>query len=224
MMNDFKLGIKMLRYGSGMAPTMVTSVIFLVLGMVMNIMDKALGVVGLSGDMIMIIMAMLPIQVIYSLSVSNLVQSSPAKKRMQTSAPAAVACICIIALYLLLSLANGIMAIAHPELIGAICVETVTIGMFAFCIMLSLGAAYKHFWVSIILGVVVYFIISSRMTLVEKLRFGIFADDAGSFVLALVIGLVLIVLGGFGQYGMSLLVYKAPMSKYSQSAILRKEM
>ncbi len=112
----------------------------------------------------------------------------------------------------------------HPELVGAVCAETVTMVAFAVCIMLSLGAAYKHFWVSIILGLFVFFITFTRTALVDKLRFGIIANEAGSFVLVLVIGLILIVLGGFGQYGMSLLVYKAPMSKYSQTAAVRKEM
>lgn len=224
MMNNFKLGIKMLRYGSGLVSMMVCGVAFFVLGLLMNIWDKTLGNAGLSGDVLMMILVMFPAQIIYSLSVSNLVQSSPAKKRMQTSVPATVTCFCVIALYLLLSLINGIMIIRHPEYIRAICVETVTMAVFVAFIMISIAVAYKHFWMSFIAGFAVYYMISARMTIVEKFQFEIFGSNAGSFALALVIGLIIIVLGGFGQYGVSLLVYKAPMSKYAQSAAVRKEM
>lgn len=224
MMNNFKLGIKMLRYGSGLVSMMVCGVAFFVLGLLMNIWDKTLGNAGLSGDVLMMILVMFPAQIIYSLSVSNLVQSSPAKKRMQTSVPATVTCFCVIALYLLLSLINGIMIIRHPEYIRAICVETVTMAVFVVFIMISIAVAYKHFWMSFIAGFAVYYMISARMTIVEKFQFEIFSSNAGSFALALVIGLIIIVLGGFGQYGVSLLVYKAPMSKYAQSAAVRKEM
>lgn len=223
-MNNFKLGIKTLRYGSGIVYMTICGIIFFPLGLLMSIWDKVLGVAGLSGDVLMVLLAMFPAQVIYSLSASNFVQSSPVKKRMQTSVPATVTCIYMIALYLLNSLINGIMIMGHPEYTAGICREMVTMAAFVVFIMVSIGVAYKHFWVSIILGIAVYFMISSRMTLVNELRFGVFGNDPGSFVLALVLGLVIIVIGGFGQYGASLLVYKAPMSKYSQSAAVRKEM
>lgn len=224
MMNNFKLGIKMLRYGSGLVSMMVCGVIFFVLGLLIYIWDKTFENAGLSGDVLMMVLVMFPAQIIYSLSVSNLVQSSPVKKRMQTSVPATVTCFCVIALYLLLSLINGIMIIRHPEYIRAICVETVTMAVFVAFIMISIAVAYKHFWMSFIAGFAVYYMISARMTIVEKFQFEIFGSNAGSFALALVIGLIIIVLGGFGQYGVSLLVYKAPMSKYAQSAAVRKEM
>ena len=224
MMNNFKLGIKLLRYGSGLVSMMVCGVIFFVLGLLIYIWDKTFENAGLSGDVLMMVLVMFPAQIIYSLSVSNLVQSSPVKKRMQTSVPATVTCFCVIALYLLLSLINGIMIIRHPEYIRAICVETVTMAVFVAFIMISIAVAYKHFWMSFIDGFAVYYMISARMTIVEKFQFEIFGSNAGSFVLALVIGLIIIVLGGIGQYGVSLLVYKAPMSKYAQSAAVRKEM
>ncbi len=224
MINNFKLGMKMLRYGSGLVPMMIFGGIFLVVGLLVNICDKKLGGVGLSGDVLMMILAMFPAQTIYSLSASNLVQSSPAKKRMQTSIPATVTCFYMIALYLLLALSNGLLMIGHPELIGAVCVETVSIAGFVVLIMAVIGVGYKYFWVTIMEGVAVYLLLSVRMTIVDKLRFDIVDKSVGSFALALVIGLAVIVLGGFGQYGLSLLVYKAPMSKYSQSAVVRKEM
>lgn len=216
--------MKMLRYGSGLVSMTVCCSIFLVLGLLMTIGFAVLGVAGGPGDVFLIIVVMFPTQVIYTLSISNLVQSSPAKKRMQTSVPATVDCFNMMILYLVNALCKGIVMTRHPELVGTICVEMVTLAGFAAFIMLYMGVGYKYFWTGIVPCIIVYYFTYSRLDAVNKIRFGIFGNSAGSFALALVIGLVIIVLGGFGQYGLSLLVYKAPMSKYAQSATVRKEM
>lgn len=220
MIDNYKLGMKMLRYGSGLVGMMVCCSIFLVLGLAMNIGYASFGIAGSPGDIIFMIVAMFPVQVIYSLSVSNLVQSSPAKKRMQTSVPTTVTCFNMIALCLVNWLCKGIAIIGHPEFIVTACSEMVTLAGFAVFVMLYTAMAYKYFWTSII----VYFFTLARLNAINQIQFGIFDNNVSSFALALVISLILIVLGGFGQYGISLLVYKAPMSKYAQSATVRKEM
>lgn len=224
MINNYKLGMKMLRYGSGLVGMMVSCGIFLLLGLAMNIWFTALGIMGSPGDLLLMLVVMFPVQVIYSLSISNLVQSSPAKKRMQTSVPTTVTCFNMIAVCLVSSLCKGIAMTGHPEFIGIACFEMVTTAVFSALIMLYIAIAYKYFLASITAGIMVYFFISARLNIVNHIQLGIFDNNVSSFVLALAISLLLIVLGGFGQYALSLLVYKAPMSKYAQSAAVRKEM
>ena len=224
MINDYKLGMKMLQYGSGFVGTMVCCGIFLLLGFAMDIAFYAHGEMGSPGDFLLIVVVMLPVQVIYTLSISDLVQSSPAKKRMQTSVPTTVNCLNMIILYLVNSLCKFILITRHSELIGAVCAEMVTLAVFALFIMLYMAVAYKYFVTCIIAGIIVSFFSSARLNVINKIPLGMFENSIGSFVLALVIGVVIIALGGFGQYGLSLLVYKAPLSKYSQPAAVRKEM
>ena len=224
MIDNYKLGMKMLRYGSGLVGTIVCTIFFLVLGLAMNIGYTSFGIAGTPGDIMLMVIAMLPVQVIYSLSVSNLVQSSPAKKRMQTSVPTTVTCFNMIALCLINSLFKGIAMTGPPEFIVTACSEMVTLAVFSALIMLYIAIAYKYFLANIIAGVMVYFFTSARLNAVNHIQLGIFDNSVSSFVLALAISLILIVLGGFGQYALSLLVYKAPMSKYAQSAAVRKEM
>lgn len=224
MIDNYKLGMKMLRYGSGLVGMIVGTVIFLILGLAMNIGYASFGIAGTPGDIIFMIVAMFPVQVIYSLSVSNLVQSSPAKKRMQTSVPTTVTCFNMIAICLVSSLCKGFAMTGHPEFIGTACFEMVTMAVFSALMMLYIAIAYKYFLASIIAVIMVYFFTSARLNVVNHIQLGIFDNSVSSFVLALAISLILIVLGGFGQYALSLLVYKAPMSKYAQSAAVRKEM
>lgn len=226
MINNFKLGIKMFRYGSGLVGMIVCSCIFLVLGLLINFAYYVLGVEGGPGDVFLVIIGMYPIQILYSLSASNFIASSPAKKRMQTSVPAAISCFNMLVIYLINSLVKIIVLVKHPENIGAACGGMVFSAGFIIIIMLYLAVAYKYFWVSILMGIAVYFFTTASLEGMNAFSFwpGIFGNSVGSFVLVLVLGLAFIVMGGFGQYGMSLLVYKAPMSKYAQSAAVRKEM
>lgn len=224
MINNLKLGIKIFRYGSGWVSMMVCSGIFLVLGLLMNIGYDVLEIAGRPGDIFLLFVAVCPIQILYSLSASNFIASSPAKKRMQTSVTATVCCFNMIVMYLVNFLFKVIMLTGHPENIGTACAEMVSLAGLAVLFMLYLAVAYKCFWMSIVGGIAAYFYTIARLNGLNVFLPEIFENSAGSFALALFIGLVIIVLGGFGQYGLALLVYKLPMSKYAQSATVRKEM
>lgn len=224
MINNLKLGIKMFKYGSGLVGMIVCGCIFLALGLLMDFGYNVLGIAGSPGGVFIMLVAMYPVQIIYTLSVSNFIASSPVRRRMQTSVPATICCCNMIVLYIVSLLCKSIMLKGHQEDIGTACAEMVSLAGFAVLIMLYLAVGYKYFWTSVAAGILVCFYTVGRLDKINNSWFGIFDNSARSLALALFIGLVLIVLGGFGQYGLSLLVYKAPMSKYSQSAAVRKEM
>ncbi len=220
MINNFKLGIKMFRYGTGLVGMMVCCGIFLALALIYN----SLGTAGSFGDFFLMMVPIYPVQIIYTISISSFIASSPVKKRMQTSVPATICCFNMIAIYLVNALCKGIMLAGHPENIGTACGELLSLAGFGVIFMLYIGLAYKYFAVSIVMGIIVYFYTINRLNGVNTAWPHIFENSAGSFALALLIGLVCIVIGGFGQYGLALLVYKAPISKYALSAVVRKEM
>lgn len=221
MINDLKLGMKMLRYGDHMILQVIAIAVTWFLGLVMNVSIKLLGLIEIPfGAVLMVIAFMFPAQILYSLSVSNLVQSSPAKKRMQTTIPAVVTLAGLLGNYLACLVINLIFMAGHPERVDAICGETLMGAVFAAFTMIVLGVAYKYFWMSVLFGFVVYFYV--RYGFEINLDMGV--SGGGAYALAAAAGFVLLLLGSLGQYGLSLLFYKAPMSKYAQSANLRKEM
>lgn len=222
MINDLKLGIKMLRYGDHMILQVIAMVVTWFFGLVTNVLVKLSGLIGISiGTVLMIIAFMFPAQILYSLSVSNLVQSSPAKKRMQTAVPAAVTFAGVLGNYLACLVINLIFMAGHPERVGVICGETLMDAVFAAFTMIILGVTYKYFWASFLFGIVVFFDV--RLFGFEiNLDMGV--SGGGAYAIAAAAGFVLLLLGSLGQYGLSLLIYKTPMSKYAQSANLRKQM
>ena len=213
MINDLKLGIKMFRYGRYLKAYMVWGGICFIVGMLINIWDRTCEMGGLPGDAFMMLSEIFFAYNFYSLSGSGFLQSSSVPKRLQASVPATGTCFYMIALYLVLSLSNGIMMTGHPEYIGAICIGTVYSAGVAAFIIVTIVLPCKHLWMEIMHGIGMGGLIAFEMNIVRKLRFVIFDNSAGSFVLALAIGLFIIVLGGLGQYGVSLLVYRMPMRR-----------
>ena len=55
-------------------------------------------------------------------------------------------------------------------------------------------------------------------------RMSLFGQGLGGVALTALTGIGIVVLGGFLQYLISLLVYRAPMSKMAQAAPLRREL
>lgn len=224
MITNLKLGWKTIKYAHGFKGNIAAAVIMAGFGLLISAANMAMGILGGLGGIFMIISAMFPAQLIYSLSMSALVQTSPAKKRMQTAVPAAITCSSMMVMYLFFVLVNVIMAAVKPEYAAQICSQLLSVSFFAFMIMLYVSVCYKYFWVSFVMFFAVYSFCFLGMAYESPLRSDIFGADAGSFLLAALIGLAVIAAGGFVEYGVSLLVYKAPMSKRAQAASLRKSL
>ena len=86
MINDLKLGHKVIKYGLNLRGNLIAIVLFLVLGCVMEFMTPYM----IMGSMYMGLASMMLVQVVHSVAVSTMVQSSPRKKRLQTRVPAFV--------------------------------------------------------------------------------------------------------------------------------------
>lgn len=225
MINNWKLGFKMLRHGYGMVMNIVQAIAFLLFGTCFLLLeifsDYFRG--GIPGQVMILCIGILPVQMIYSLSVSNFVLTSPLRKKMQTSVPAVLAWSCISFLYLGIALLRVFMALKLPERKSGICNELVLLGLVAMAIMLYMGIAYKYFVISLIfLFPIIYCMIYMGMWV--NMNWLVFNQENASLILAAAIGLVCIGLGAFGEYLISLLLYKKPMSKMAQAAPLRKEL
>ena len=89
MINDLKLGLKVMKYGlNGNKGAVVADILCLVLGTVMEIFLP----IGFFGGMWFGMIALFIVQVIPSVSVSTMVQSSSYKKKLQVTVPTIVGC------------------------------------------------------------------------------------------------------------------------------------
>lgn len=227
MINDIKLGIKIMRYGHGLVLNIILGVWFLVIGIVVIILSMSGHLINLAGGCFAIAAALIPIQIIFSLNTSNMVLSSPVRKKMQTVVPTAITCISTLVMYLAVDLLLLIMVCINPDRIPVACILLALQIVFAVFFMIYIPICYKYMSAAIILGIIIWAgvtYLNSIMLLSDVNIFSFFKKDISSFLLISALGLLGIVAGGFLQYLLSLLFYKAPVSKYSQNVYLRKEL
>lgn len=210
MTESIKMGMKMLRYGWGLKTSIVLATVQFVLAIFLGKMYV--------GSYMVLMIAMWPAQLLWSLNISGIVQTSPWKKRMQTTVPTCITSSSILLIYLLL-LVRKLSAISkNPEIKTDIIFELIMISFTILLIMLYVGIAYKIFYLATILFVVSF---SGTVMLVEiLLALGVFHNI--SLGGAIGSGFGAIIAGTLLQYGELLLLYKRPVSKGAQMTGLRK--
>ncbi len=228
MINDIKLGIKIMRYGHGWGISIILGVFFLVLGIVIDIMNMISGAHGnIAGGFILLYTCLLPAQALFSVNVSNMVLSSPVRKKMQTSIPAAITGGSMIALYIVADLILLIMSFIYPDRFPIASRMVVVQIVFAIFVIIYYSVAFKCFTISTIIFIISFmFFTRTNLMMGTSWIYNSAFFDKGilSFMVISVLGIPIIAAAGFLGYLLMLLTYKVPVSKYSQNAYLRKEL
>lgn len=227
MINDIKLGFKIMRYGHGLVLNIILGALFLIMGIFVIILSMSGYLINWSGGCFAIAAAMIPIQIIFTMNTSNMVLSSPVRKKMQTVVPTVMTCISALVMYLAVDLLLLIMVYINTDRISVACSFVVLMIAFTVFFMIYIPICYKYMVAAVIIGIIIWTCIVnlSLIMLMPKVNtFSFFNKGISSFLLISALGLPSIVAGGFLQYLLSLLFYKAPVSKYSQNIYLRKEL
>ena len=228
MINDVKFGIKIMRYGHGWKLCAILGVFFLGIGIVIDILNMASGThYNMGGGLVLMYTCLLPAQALFSVNVSNMVLSSPVRKKMQTIIPTVLIGGSMLVIYIASDLLLLIMSCIFPDRFPIASRMVAVQIVFAVFVIIYYSIAFKYFAVSTIIFIV-SFMYFARSNLVMSIQWIYYSDifDKGilSFALISIAGLPIIVAAGFLGYLLSLLIYKTPVSKNSQNAYLRKEL
>lgn len=212
-MRQFKLGWNLLRYAYGIKTGVICGGLCIIGGLVINFFGYPFSQLG---NFFLMMGGLWVLQVYYSIGVSNMVQSCPWKKQLETSIPALICFVASLIGYLLVALLQlPHLGDADGE---AVMVETcIGAAVLAFLLMVYMGAAYKLFVLSTIGFFVVVYGTAWNLIPLPTITF----PSAG---VAVVVGLGIILLGAVLQYAISCLVYKLPLSKKGQIRALQKIM
>lgn len=221
MINDWKLGMRMLRYAYGVKMNCIAIGLLLLLE-IPAIASGRMDGNGFPACYILMVAGMLPVQMLYTLSVASMTQASPMKKKLQTKIPALVNFTMMSAMYLTGGLLSAIMAWGKPENNDLICNNLVMLASSLVVVMLYMGVAYKYMVLATI-GMVPLLCIVLIKGLAGNGRLSFLAGSGITLWQAIPGGLVILALGAMAEYLLSRLVYKAPMDKLAQTGWLRKE-
>ncbi len=227
MINDLKLGIKMMKYGHSAKLSFVAGIVLMVFGLVFSVMGMLVKFSFPGGYFIMMSVLLL-LQLISTVNASYLVQTSPAKKKLQTSVPAVVSVTMMVAGYLLNLVTVGVASLCSSKAAGAVetaCNQLIYSAVIMGVIMLYYGACYKKFIAATIGFMVIFFIVYQPMISGELYwNFMPFADPIGNFALTALMGLIIILVSGLLEYLLSLALYREPISKLALGANLRRQL
>lgn len=220
MINDIKFGMKIIKYGHGIKMTIVVCALYLLLG-VLNIALMLSNNSNFIGGLMLLCIAVMPAQVFSSLNISHMALTSPLRKKMQTSIPSAITCVFMLVLYLINVMVYGILAYVSPYMRGDIIRFMIISIAFAALAVIYTAIAYKLMLVGSIMFTLSFFALFMMGAGTQDFSF--LGNGFMPFVIISAAGVPVIIASGAIGYLITLVIYKKPMSKYSQNAFLRKE-
>ncbi len=159
-------------------------------------------------------------QVLFSVNATAFVKSSPRRKELETKIPALLGFVGNLITYAICIIFICLQSkFASEQNVRYFSGEVILIGVFVMVLCIFAALCYKGMIVATILFAVAVVGLSIFAT---NRVLKIFAEVP--LPVSIVIGLVEIVIGAMLQYGVGCLLYKLPLSKYAQSAKLRKLM
>lgn len=216
MIKQLKLGFGMMRYTFGVKMCLVLGIIFFAIGIVMEFLAPPASV---SGAMFLMVCGMWPAQLVYSLGVSDVIKTSKHAKAMETSIPTLICFVTFLVCYIIIVLFKlPHLSGATEEMMGYMVSELMMSSILAAVLMFFCGIAYKLF----ILASIIFLVAFCSLTTISE--FGTMLSPDISFGTAVIVGFAIVVAGALLQYGVSLLVYKVPLSKKAQLRGLQKYM
>lgn len=218
MIKQIKTGITLLGFAHGKGSGIAFSLVMLVLGALFLILMPE----NWQGNYFLFAVAMWPVQMLYSFSVSDLILSSPQSKKIQTSISALIDFLGYFAIYLivfvirLIQMKNGIIS---ESMAGF---QMLFSGALSILLFLYLGVALKYFVAGTAAFIVSFMAFVVSIQILNPLVF--FEKIQLSFWVASLLGVLFLIASALLQYGVTCLIYRKPVSKRSQLSGLRKNM
>lgn len=214
---EWKLG----GYGFEVKTQRAFCIIFFIVGTILKLFPVETDHLAIdAGAVFLFSSAMFPAQLVMSLDMSQMVQVSPYKKKLQTSIPAKMTTAGVMIMLGWGIFLQMISCVITGKNFADQGVKLLMTGMWAFVVLFFTGVCYKFFVVSMF---IMYILVIGAGLLVGIVQFLIPKGFIHPLV-AIVADIVLVLTGGVIQYGLMKLFYKFPLSKAAFGATAKRGM
>ena len=215
MIKNYKLGLKLLKYSYGIKQCVLIALLFFVIGLLLFMVNSS----GFLGPLYLGMSAIYITQLLNTLNISSLVQSSSRKKALQTSIPVLVGLPVYLLAYGLTVVVEMLLLHTGKTQVQDIVGTLILVGLMEMWLLAYCGLAYKWFYASVIMFFGAALFVPSFQYLMEEMVL-----PHVSLWEAAVIGLMEILTGGCLQYLISRLTYRLPIARAAQMRTLQKYM
>ncbi|MBR4027891.1 MAG: hypothetical protein IKJ01_10180 [Lachnospiraceae bacterium] len=208
MINDIKLGFKLLPYSMQYVQSLIAFGIFIVIALMMDIFPMPftayVGVYYLFG-------MVFAVQLIHMLGASDMIQASPYKKRLQTRIVTSIAFCMELVLVTIMIIIRMIHYFAFDYMKESVCNTLFLTSILIIILNIYMTMAMKFYWISTIFFVIAF--MGIYMQIMKKI---VFLKEAQYRVVSLPVGIVMcyisIVIGSVLMYGFGKLLYEKEYS------------
>lgn len=215
MFNEIKKAFKIISYGSAVKKQVAFAAFFAVIGIVIEAASKGANTIG---GIYICLSGIFAFQMICSVDMSTLVQSSPYKKKIQCSYPYRVTIPWIYISYAIITLINWLGACNDPSsyVIQSNCV--LYNGIMLAIILLYTSMAYKFFIVAMISMTISVMAVTSLIGM--RVETAILTFD-NLFAASTIIGFAIVTVCSIAAVFITRKLYKYDLSKWAFRGMLR---
>ena len=212
--NDFILGMKLIRYGFRPKMNLGLCLFFIIIGVAVEIGSKGTEFLGI---FYMLLSGLYAFQMIISMDISTFVQTSKMKRALQTSVPIITGAMVSLTVYTFIVIERLILASIYPEesvaIINSLFMAILLVGI----TLIYEGICYKFFGLATGIMIVAVFGVIGFCNIV--LKDASVPISTGAIV---AIGYGVIVVFGIIAYLLCRALYKVNLSKFAFKGILGK--
>ena len=217
MLKDIKLGFKLLRYGYKLKLNVIMLVFFAVIGIASDIMSKGTTIIG---GIYFMMSGMFTFQLIMSMDVSELIQSTSLKKKLQIYIPVMSSTVINLVIFTFLVVERVILIQYGVADKTQLIYTLFTLDVALFIVYLYTSICYKYF----VLGFIVFMVLFMGVFTVFSGAAFVPVSNAvfklGLPVVAL-LGYIAIFAGGALEILIGELLYKKPLSEFAFRGFFR---
>lgn len=217
MLKNLKMGFQLMKYGYKIKMNVIMMVVILALGIVAEISSKGTSFLG---GFYLMMTGMFAYQLIMSMDISEMVQSSAAKRKLQVGLPVVASTVVYLASYTFLLVERVILIHQNPQSKEELLYTLFTILLIMITVYIFSSICYKYFVAGMILFLILFIGVDTGAVILWNNGIGAWLCQIGLGWLA-VLGYAVVLLGGGIEYLLGSLLYRKPLSEFAFRGIFK---
>ena len=211
------MGFQLMKYGYKIKMNVIMMIVILAFGIVAEISSKGTSFLG---GFYLMMTGMFAYQLIMSMDISEMVQSSAAKRKLQVGLPVVASTVVYLASYTFLLVERVILIYQNPQSKEELLYTLFTILLIMITVYIFSSICYKYFVAGFILFLILFIAVDTGAVILWNNGIGAWLCQIGLGWLA-VLGYAVVLLGGGIEYLLGSLLYRKPLSEFAFQGIFK---
>lgn len=211
------MGFQLMKYGYKIKMNVIMMIVILAFGIVAEISSKGTSFLG---GFYLMMTGMFAYQLIMSMDISEMVQSSAAKRKLQVGLPVVASTVVYLASYTFLLVERVILIHQNPQSKEELLYTLFTILLIMITVYIFSSICYKYFVAGFILFLILFIAVDTGAVILWNNGIGAWLCQIGLGWLA-VLGYAVVLLGGGIEYLLGSLLYRKPLSEFAFQGIFK---